>query len=367
MARLGTLGLNMGPTLAVLLDRNIWLSLLDLCLDDYSIPYEESYGQLLSSVFSSTRRPPDTAYTNHRFGVGLTDIYDTSPLQLGEIDKLCGSDLLLRDVGALCSTVVQTQMTRQLSLDLSTERGDHGNNSKWWVWLAYALFSNRARALSSVESVDLIISSMTVSDMSAFTFILASDHPEEDLFDSTPGPAKARDATLKGGSRIRCVLGDLSDSTNVRTITVDDPVPFIRTFSDDGKSTRVDAIVPGYGRCLVRRRDLVCDDEISSRDNTVDSGGGVTSLRLRFDKNPLLVTDGLTLFFGAIGSSLKRLMLDAPRDDLSSIIKCCASLEELSLSGGVVDARLNFCCFYANGEPLPELGFHFGYCGGSCR
>lgn len=162
----------------------------------------------------------------------------------------------------------------------------------------------------------------------------------------------ARDATLRRDSLIRCVL---DGPAKTRAITFDAPVPFVRTVSDDGKSTWVDSIVPGYGRCRVQRRDLVFDDAITSNHNTAARGSGITSLRLRFYKELPSVSDGLALFFGAIGSSLKHLMLDAPREELSSIIQCCPNLEELALSGGVVDARLDFSDYQAIGESLPEL------------
>ncbi|EGZ08236.1 hypothetical protein PHYSODRAFT_436981, partial [Phytophthora sojae] len=354
IGKLGVIDLceDMGPTIKVLLQQNAWLSLLSVSLNVGVMPSVGSYGRLLSSVFSSTRRPPEIANTSYHPAFS-----DRPPLQLGEIDFLCASTLRVHDIGAMCSAVAQTQMTRKLTLRLCMDIREQERNRKCWKWLAYALFSKRAQAFSSVESLAFAgIRSMSRSDMQAFTSMLTFDNPEEDLFGSPPGPVQARDATLSGDSRIRCVLDDLNGSTNTKAITFDVPVPFIRTFSDDGKSTWVDAIVPGYGRCRVQRRDLVFGDVISSNGDVV--GRGITSLNLRFYKDAPSVTDGLVLFFGAVGSSLKRLALDAPRDELSSILQCCPSLEELVLTGGVVDAQLPFLrCLPFLAQPFHGLNF----------
>ncbi|EGZ08208.1 hypothetical protein PHYSODRAFT_306230 [Phytophthora sojae] len=318
IGKLGVIDLceDMGPTIKVLLQQNAWLSLLSVSLNVGVMPSVGSYGRLLSSVFSSTRRPPEIANTSYHPAFS-----DRPPLQLGEIDFLCASTLRVHDIGAMCSAVAQTQMTRKLTLRLCMDIREQERNRKCWKWLAYALFSKRAQALSSVESL-------------AFAGIRSMSRGLVRF------PAWSSAATLSGDSRIRCVLDDLNGSTNTKAITFDVPVPFIRTFSDDGKSTWVDAIVPGYGRCRVQRRDLVFGDVISSNGDVV--GRGITSLNLRFYKDAPSVTDGLVLFFGAVGSSLKRLALDAPRDELSSILQCCPSLEELVLTGGVVDAQLPF-------------------------
>ncbi|KAE8882121.1 hypothetical protein PF005_g12598 [Phytophthora fragariae] len=128
-------------------------------------------------------------------------------------------------------------------------------------------------------------------------------------------------------------------------------VPCVRTFSDDGSSTWVESIVPGYGWCQVQRCDLVFDSDNA----TPPRDEGISSLRLQFNKETPSISDGLTPLFRAIGFSLRNLTLDAPRRELPTILGYCPNLKELSLCGGVVDARLNFSVYHAKGETLPQL------------
>lgn len=173
-----------GPTIKALLRQNTWLSWLSLCFGDGGIPSVESCGQLISSVFDSTRRPLKTANTSYH--PDFDSVGDNAcQLQLGEIGINWISGLRVSFIGAMCSAMVHSQKSKKLSIRLWMDTHDQESNQKRWKWLAYALFSRRARACSSVESLAfMIICSMSVSDMTAFTSILTSEHPEEDLFGS---------------------------------------------------------------------------------------------------------------------------------------------------------------------------------------
>ncbi|KAE9311333.1 hypothetical protein PF008_g20232 [Phytophthora fragariae] len=129
---------------------------------------------------------------------------------------------------------------------------------RWWNWIAYAFFSRRARACTSLKSPALMrIGSMSIEDMEGFAAVVNSDHPEEELFDRPRGLIKSRDATLKRGAPVRWKFTDEGEpNLEWDPIKFDYAIPFVRTFSDDGSSTWVDAIVPGLGRCKVQRDNL---------------------------------------------------------------------------------------------------------------
>lgn len=109
-----------------------------------------------------------------------------------------------RDFGAMCSALVLTRTTKKLALELEIDPSDHTNREQWWKWLAYGLFSRRARACSTLET--LVISGLgrlTGADVRVFTSVLASQHPEETLCGTSRGVMGEKDATLMCGARIR--------------------------------------------------------------------------------------------------------------------------------------------------------------------
>lgn len=80
----------------------------------------------------------------------------------------------------------------------------------------------------------------------------------------------------------------------------------MKTFSDDGTSEWVNAIVPDFGRCQVRREDLVFTDE--------ESGGGactpgLISLTIEFNEDEIAVSDGLPRLIEAVGPLLQSLTI----------------------------------------------------------
>ncbi|KAL3664401.1 hypothetical protein V7S43_010726 [Phytophthora oleae] len=171
---------------------------------------------------------------------------------------------------------------------------------------------------------------MSVADMEAFKAVLESDRPEEELFGSPRGQVEARDATVKSS------------------------LPPVRTFSDDGKSEWVNALVPGYGNCYVRRDDLVFHDT----DVSTALSGGVKDLRIGFNDYDDFVSDGLPNFLAIVGPSLKSLTLDISEVEIgaNAVIRSCPNLEEVLLMGGaLVDIRFNFSEFRAQNESVPEL------------
>ncbi|OWZ08738.1 hypothetical protein PHMEG_00018669, partial [Phytophthora megakarya] len=194
-------------------------------------------------------------------------------------------------------------------------------------------------------------------DMEAFLSVLNSDHPEEVLCGTPPGVVDERNATLKSGSSIRWCFsrGQPVMDERVKLIKTDAAIRCVRTFSDDGDSEWMNAMIPGLGRCHVQRDDLMFDlsGVIETRP------GALKTLTIGFNREEHTYprSGGLPQFLGAIGSTLKELILDGPRQDIDEnvIIRNCPNLHSLSLCGGIVDVQLDFSDYRYNNLPIPEL------------
>ncbi|KAG7381438.1 hypothetical protein PHYPSEUDO_006016 [Phytophthora pseudosyringae] len=310
-------------------------------------------GQIMASLFDRTRRSPELANTNYHYK--LTDSrHILRPLQLGSINFECEAALRPCDFAPMHSAMVVNQTTKQLSMRLYMVPDDSTGSTGWWEWIAYAFFSKRARSCSALESLALIsIGRLTPADVEAFSAVMTSDHPEETLFHCPRGTVDERDATLKAEAPIRWQFDGegqpVMSSSELRFPTATNSV---RTFSDDGTSKWVNVLIPGYGRCHVRRTDLMFDTESIS-----DGSGGVTTLKIGFHKYDPSISSGVPQFLEVVGVSLKSLTLDGPMDKMNTnaIIRSCPNLEELSLCGFCIGAQLDFSKFHANNEPLPFL------------
>ncbi|KAF1790404.1 hypothetical protein GQ600_3051 [Phytophthora cactorum] len=215
------------------------------------------FRQTMAVVFDATRRSQELA--NTRYCSSFVAFHTTSPLQMGRVSM-------------------------HRNFDNRSDRRD------WWKWLAYGCFSERARTHSALESLVLTdIDSMDVADMKDFSAVLSSEHPEEFLFGSPHGAVIERDMALKKGALVQWLLTNKGQpqigSYPVKFSAV---VPYLRTFSDDGKTLAAE-----------RKR-------------------------------------GLTRLLAAIGSSLMFLTIDGPGDelDVKVILKHCPNLLELSLRNG---------------------------------
>ncbi|EGZ08108.1 hypothetical protein PHYSODRAFT_339961 [Phytophthora sojae] len=252
-------------------------------LEDDNPTLRKLFVNVITRVFDNVRRPIEEAhYTFDVDAVGE----DIPRLQLGAVHldcRFCSTSMF----EAFCSAMVVNQTTAKLSIKLRLKVEHEGQGfypfdpvraRRWWKWIAYAFFSKRARACSSLKSLALMrIESMSIEDMEAFTAVVKSEHPEEELFDRPRGLIKPRDATLKSGAPIRWKFDDEGEpNLDWDPITLESDIPFVRTFSDDGTSEWVDAIIPGLGQCQVQRDDL--EVQATSEDGVGDSNGGVTSL-----------------------------------------------------------------------------------------
>lgn len=308
-----------------------------------------SFGRFMVRLFDSTRRLPDLASTKYHPQSRAQRLESTS-LQVGSVALKCHANALeTRDFAAMCSAMAVNKTTRDLSIQLRTNLA---TSAAWWQWLAYAMFSPRARASSVLESLTLTsITSLSVADMTAFAAMLAAKHPEEELFSCSHGQVTARDATLTANAPIRLQLAD-SDASNVVNIPM--TLHGLRTFSDDGASEWVNVLVPGLGHCLVQRHALTFDELPTTQATT-----GVTALTIEFDAYQSFNSSGLPRLLEAVGPYLKSLTLSGPRMrlDENKILKSCPKLEKLSLCGGLVDVQLDFTG-YVGSRVLPTCHWH---------
>ncbi|KAG1687830.1 hypothetical protein DVH05_004561 [Phytophthora capsici] len=327
--------INPGMTeiLQTLVSDNVWFSHLSLSLqlnselkaDDHLAI--QSVGQLVTSVFGSTRRCSADSNTQYFSKIGR------SPCQVDTVAVYCDTSLSLWTFEALLSAMVASQTTKRLCLNLWV----YSNvgmiaTATIWKWIAYALFSKRAR--STLESLVLTsIGSMTVADIEAFTAVMTSEYPENDLFGTCGQGAEKNYAILRSNTRICCHVGE-----ELQELMLDLPATRVQTFSDDGQSEWVNAVVPGYGRCLLQRKDL------GFQQDSRDDRAGISSLSIELKGHDGEVMNGLWNFLAAIGPSLQFLTLNALCIDFdcNQILRCCPNLEELSLRSRVVDVRFNF-------------------------
>jgi len=317
------------------------------------------FGKLMARLFSGTHNPRQLVH----LPALCEDISVSSQYQI-ELLKFDYSPprLLLEGLHAMGSAMVTNQTTSKLVMDLSFPIqldddftfNDEITTYEWWQWIAYAYFSKRARACSSLTSLALVnIQTICFDDMEeAFGPIVQSDHPEEVLFACPRGSVDDRDAQLAADSPVRWKF-DKQGQPVLDSGAYRFPAPVsVRTFGVDGTSEWVNALVPGFGRCQVERQNLEFR-ELS------DAGGGassLTSLTLSFKKWEDNSSDGVAEVLRLVGRSLKSLTLENTGNSMDlnerSILQRCPHLDELSICGGMGDVQLDF----RNFRPDPSQG-----------
>ncbi|ETK81248.1 hypothetical protein F441_13487 [Phytophthora nicotianae CJ01A1] len=94
----------------------------------------------------------------------------------------------------MCSALVVNHMTKDLSIAVEVEPDNHLESVHWWKWLAYGLFSHRARKHSILEHLVLdSVGHLSVEDADNFATVLPSPHLEEILIDRAHGLVHERD------------------------------------------------------------------------------------------------------------------------------------------------------------------------------
>lgn len=330
--------------------------------------FRACFGSFMSRVFDSTRRcrlVNDSVASKH--------ISTADDRQLGAVEIAFDTSTGPAEVAAMFSAMAFTQTTRKITIHWRLTDEDQVPSTEWWKWLAYGLFSKRARAHSAVESLELVgVSIMGSDDIAAFAAIATSDHPEEELFGSAPGLVEERIATLKSEAPIRWEFNSRGKPVRKsHPLVLEEPVPFARTFSDDGESEWVDVLLPGFGRCQVQRDALAFgegDSELPPRD--------LHSLVVEFNTMEFIAEyDGFPSFLQIIGAPLRSLVmhdvvnLDAAETEFKQlgeidsnwVLNSCPNLREASFFTKTdLALSLNFEGYYTTLQPVPELNFMWG-------
>ncbi|GMF23870.1 unnamed protein product [Phytophthora lilii] len=305
---------------------------------------------LIGHVFSCVRRSYPLDNTSYYYDLKQDEL----PLQLGAVHLDCRLLNGSWNFAAMCSAMVTNQTTKNLSIKLKLKPrfapSDPVKTQYWWKWIGYAFFSKRARAFSSLESLALMrIGSMSTEDIKGFAAVVNSEHPEEELFNSPRGFMPARDSTLKAGAPVRWQITDDGEPVpNCEPIFFNYPTNFVRTFSDDGSSTWVNVVIPGFGRCQVQRNDL----QFQQVSATAASSSKLMSVQIGFVEEDGHIWDGLPGFLAAVGTSLKFLGIDYHNGALGFILQRCPNLQELTFCCGLSLFRLNFSNYDGDADPF---------------
>ncbi|KAL4166278.1 hypothetical protein KRP22_013543 [Phytophthora ramorum] len=320
--------------------------------------------QLMASLFDNTRRPPELALTSYHSGFQVCSTRAAPDrLQFEKVHVQCAFSLGDMDMDALFSAIASSQTAKKFSLDIDAKVcvgarmfvGGEAECRQLWKWIAYAFYSKRAH--SSIESLELTqLPQITTADVDAFTSVMTSDHPEEELFGCRRGRVGSRVATLKADSSI-CWKFDEHGRVcrGSSMMKFESSINSVRTFSDDRKGKWVNVLIPGFGRAYVRRADLLFTENSEQK----ATPGRITSLTMRFGLILPFFGDAVAYLLNSIGPSLRFLTLDGPSENLKEVdvTNNCPNLEEFSIRKGFVNVRFNFFYYHARNDPLPALNF----------
>ncbi|KAJ8558968.1 hypothetical protein ON010_g8481 [Phytophthora cinnamomi] len=351
----------MAEMMETLVRDNIWFSRLvlntDLDVDILSTDVDTwkiTFGKLMTSVFDTTRRDPKIGH----FEYSLPET-DPPRSQIHAV-QVCfeGWEGAFPAFAPMFSAIAVNQAVSKLTLDLSINPNNETASAHAWKWLAYTLFSKRARESSALQSLCITATascSISQADIEAFRSVVFSDHPEEELFGYPCGSVASRGATLEKGNSVRWYFDDVARPTDFRLLPLDSPVRFVRTFSDDGRSDWVNVVIPGYGRCQARRADLNFVEKITA----YSVPPTLTSLQLPFYNSDAHFMCGLPLLISTVGPMLKFLALDGvdPNASKSLFLESCPRLEGLSRCSRGVEACLDFKGYHSSGQQLPALSY----------
>ncbi|OWY94609.1 hypothetical protein PHMEG_00035610, partial [Phytophthora megakarya] len=306
---------------------------------DDELESKKVFGQLLNGLFSSTRRSRELTIPKCRSSF---DVYNpkTKDLQIERVQLLFPSSMSPSDFVAAASAIAVTQTVKKLTISPVVQLFPRINTRIWWTWLAYALFSKRARAFSSLESVTFVkLRYLCTDDMVKLAEVITSEHPEEKLFDTPRGELGEKIATVTRGAPIRWKFDYGELVPEVEPLSFPMSIPFVLTFSDDGVSEWVNVLVPGYGRCQVQRDNLEFHET-----SEYETRPCLKTLKIGFIHENNTINNSLPLLLAAVGHSLNNLALSARTLDIdvSTILRYCPNLVELSLCGAVVDVMLKF-------------------------
>jgi hypothetical protein len=167
-------------------------------------------------------------------------------LQLNHVDFNSYTAIGTDAFAAIMSALVVNQSTKKLSFRAAKRTV---TSRKQWKWIAYGLFSKRA--YSALEAVAFNqADALSAMDAAAVATVLNTEHPENVICGSAAGVVAERNAKLQSGSPIRWRFshGQPVVDDKYKVIETKSAIRCLRTFSDDGGSEWVNAIIPGLGR-----------------------------------------------------------------------------------------------------------------------
>ncbi|GMF22023.1 unnamed protein product [Phytophthora lilii] len=349
-------GSDIAETMARFVGENVWFSQLLVRAERRYQPNQSlaamSLRQMMAVVFDAKRQSQELANTKYCSQV-VGKCRKADPLQMGTVTLECDASLGDSELEAIASALVLNQTTKDVTIRMRLDPNDHTSHRVWWKWVAYAFFSKRAHACSALESLVLDdVDDMDIDDMKAFSAVQASEHPEEVLCGSGRALVAESNAVLKQGAPVQWQL-QAEGKPGSQIVKFGSEIPFILVFSDDGESNLVNVLIPGFGRCLVRRYDLDARDVhcLASQQPRL------TSLTIRFSKFSQPSSNGLPLMLSACGSSLQSLTIQNSTSELDEnlILRCCPNLRHLSLHKGCVVVGFDFTEFRIRKETVPLL------------
>ncbi|KAG1687860.1 hypothetical protein DVH05_004590 [Phytophthora capsici] len=325
---------------------NMWFSHISQRLDfsnKMTQPRKEVSGRLLTSFFGHSNESP-------------IQCWDTS-IRHQQLDRLSLEAVgqTRNDMEAICLAAIHSQTVKNLELSYTANSRD---SVHWWKWVAYAFFSKRAQKFSSVQGLVLkAIGKVTAADIEAFCGILTSENPEKELFGWSCAHTDLQEATLTANSPILWNFDEFGKPVeDSGVVQFPSPIPFVWVMGESGQTEWMDALIPGYGRCQVRRRNLILNDPVDRTTRGNDLKALEIYLNSYSNARFLIV---LPQFFAAVGSTLKLLTIGANYEDLDMemVLEKCPNLEKLCLMQQGNTAIFNFSEYHAAGSPIPVFPF----------
>ncbi|GMF51452.1 unnamed protein product [Phytophthora fragariaefolia] len=355
-------GNDIAETMARFVGENVWFSRLSLkaekSFQGNHDTAQMSFRQMMAVVFDATRRSRELANTKYCAQM-FERSRDADPLQMGTVSLYCDPTLGMPEYAAMFSALVLNQTTRHLTIHMRMNSNNNTHYEDWWKWAAYAFFSKRAQVCSALESLEIAeIGDIDVESMKALSAVLATEHPEEALCSSRRGLVSERDASLKQGSPVQWKKPEhgqaLLDSCVVKFGSA---IPYVLTFGDDGKSQWVNALIPGFGHCMVQRSDLVFHPARKSS----PTSRNLSSLTIRFGDFAQPSLNGLPLLLSACGGSMRSLTIQSPTGevDVNVVLQYCPNLRELTLQQGCVTLHLDVTEIRSSKQQVPKISLNW--------
>ncbi|ETK82405.1 hypothetical protein L915_12208 [Phytophthora nicotianae] len=310
----------------------------------------ETVGKLVFGLFGGTKK---TAFESGEFDFEATSITGPLAVEYGHGDQLALASVHFDCepmqqwvFERMCSAVAVSQTTKHLSLGLELNDGDSDDDGDWalgrwrWQWIIFACFSEKARLHSRLESLTLHTAAITNKAVEAMAAVLASDAPEEDLLGL---PRHLNDASIdiciKAGSTIQLLsMSPYEELNTIHSFKLEREISGVRLLGEVDERGWVIVLIPGFGRCQVRRKTLIF------RELTLKPNGlaGVTTLTIEFGGDPdPEVLQGLLLL---VGASLTHLTLEFESfntSELEGIVASCPNLVELAVCTHTIEMRFS--------------------------